>query len=544
MSAQDLLSDEAAARLDGRQKWLSAGAPAAAHLEWIRGKSAEGAGSVGAIASGSPHATRAGYEMLERGGTAGDAAAAAAFATMVADPPNASPAGRGHILWAPAGGTPQAIDGATVAPSLFPEDASTLAEDRALPLPGIVRAVLRLHAETGRLPLAEVAAPARRLALDGFEVPAELARIWAWRAPLLCDPDARRHYLPEGSAPASGALFSNPGLAAFFDRLIETGRDPFTDPSFATPFCARLAEKGAFWTVADLRAAEPLRGETVSLEGPGWRLTSIGRQGWGHTLLRIVGLVNSAAPRSALEGEIAHLQAILRAFEERPQELRSLKPKENPLPWTVLSARFGDPLPRNWSAPRVLADAVERASLPEATEERDTTHLSVIDRQGMRVALTQSIGPHFGARVADPETGILLAHSYRMAEDPTPGARDVTEQCPCLLDLPESHYALGGAGSERIPGAVAAVIRNLLAGETLAAALAAPRSNWVGVTARLHIDVPAGLEDRLAAAGARTEFTGRGPVDHLGIVQAAGRKRDGSTFAAADPAYSGSAAAG
>lgn len=538
MTLPDILADATGTRA----RWLTEGR-AAIRDTLASGRCAEGTGALGAIATGSPHATDAGMEILRAGGTAADAAAAAAFAMMVADPPNASPAGRGHILWAAAGEPGRAIDGATRAPGNLPLGLPGLPDKQALPLPGIVRAVLSLHAQGGRLPLAEVAAPARDLAREGFRVPQALAQVWAWRAPELTDPDARRIYLPKGRALEAAEVFRNPGLASFFDHLMHTGRDPFSDPEFAAPFCARLAAKGAFWTLDDLLGADPLTGETVTLDGPAWQLTSIGRQGWGHTLLRIVALVASTGVQEPLETEIAHLLAILRAFDERPEELRSLKPKTDPLPWEVLCARLGDPLPTDWAAPEFLANAVDRARLPDPGEERDTTHLSVVDASGMRVALTQSIGPHFGARVADPETGILLAHSYRMAEDPTPGARDVTEQCPCLLDMPGAAYALGGAGSERIPGAVAAVIRHLLDGQPLDAAMIAPRSNWVGADARLHLDAPEGLEARLSAAGAEVSFTGRGPVDHLGIVQAVGRLETGHVIAAADPAYAGTAGA-
>lgn len=541
MTLPELLSDRSARQ--GRERWLSEGNPDDVTGQIMAGRAEEAAGRVGAIACGSPHATHIGMEVLKAGGTAADAAAAAAFAMMVADPPNASPAGRGHILWARKGEAAQAIDGATAAPSHLPGGVKKLPDHQALPLPGILRAVLRLHADAGRLPLSEIARPARDLARDGFEVGDELARIWDWRAPEIRDPDARRVYLPEGKPVPAGAVFRNPGVADVFDRLIATGADPFSDPDFTAPLCARLAAKGAFWTVADLAAAEPLVGETVQVSGDNWTLTSIGRQGWGHTLLRIVALVDSARPGTATDAEIAHLLAILCAFEERPEELRSLKPKTDPLPWDVLCDRLGQPFSGQWTTEEFLTRAVDRARLPDTAEERDTTHLSVVDARGMRVALTQSIGPHFGARVADPETGLLLAHSYRMAQDPTPGARDVTEQCPSLLDFDGAAYALGGAGSERIPGAVAAVIRHILSGAPLAHALAAPRSNWVGETARLHVDAPAGLEDRLTRAGAKIEFTGRGPVDHLGIVQAVGQMADGRVTAAADPAYSGSASA-
>ena len=542
MSNGEFLSDDAAQK-GGRARWLRYGNAEAVAPHLMSGRSAQASGRHGAIATGSPHATRVGMNVLRVGGTAADAAAAAGFAMMVADPPNASPAGRGHILWARAGEVPQAIDGATSAPDCLPEGIQDLPDHQALPLPGIVRAILKLHAEAGRLPLSEIASPARDLARDGFGVSDELARIWAWRAPEIGDEDAREVFLPEGEPPQAGATFRNPGLALLFDRLIETGRDPFTDPDFTGPLCRRLAFKGAYWTPRELAVANPLQGETVSFEGDGWNLTSIGRQGWGHTLLRIVSLVASTAPSDACEAEIAHLLAILLAFEERPEELRSLKPKTDALPWDVLRDRLGQPLAANWKARQALSDALKKARFPDMAEEHDTTHLSVVDARGMRVALTQSIGPHFGARVADAETGLLLAHSYRMSQDPAPGARDVTEQCPCLLDSADAAYALGGAGSERIPGAVAAVIRHILNGKDLADALAAPRSNWIGATARLHIDAPPGLDTRLSDAGASVDFTGRGPVDHLGIVQVAGRHHDGRVTAAADPAYAGTAAA-
>jgi len=505
---------------------------------------ASGAGRFGAVACGSAAAARIGMALLEAGGSAADAAAGAGFAMMVADPPNASPAGRAHVIWARPGEAPAAIDGATAAPSVLPGGLARLPDARALPLPGAVRALLALHDRGGRLPLATVAGPARDLARDGVAVAPELAEVWAWRAPEIVDPDARRHYLPGGRAPRAGDRFAQPGLAGFFDRLIETGRDPFADPAFAAPFCNRLARKGGFWTVADLAAAAPREGEVVSAGGEGWRLASIGRQGWGHTLLRIVTLCAATGATDALEAELAHLLAVLRAFDERPEELRSLKPKPDPLAWEVLVARLGDHLPADWASPAALSDAIGQARGPAAAEDRDTTHLSVVDAAGMRVALTQSIGPHFGARVADPETGILIAHSYRMAEAPEPGARDVTEQCPCLLDIGAARYALGGAGSERIPGAVAAVIRALMAGAPLDRALAAPRSNWVGDHVRAHVDAPPGLEARLDHAGARVAFTDRGPVDHLGIVQAAGLEGTGRCIAAADPAYAGVALAG
>lgn len=542
MSLIELLGDGHASK-ETRKAYLKNPDPRSVQDLIMTRKSASGPGRVGAVSTGSAHATKVGMEILRIGGNAADAAAAAAFAIMVVDPPNASPAGRGHVIWDKPGQEPRAIDGATSAPSELPQGLSKLPDTQALPLPGVVRAVLKLHQEAGQLPLGDVVRPARDLARDGFLISPELARIWKWRAPEIKDADARRVYVPGGQPLEENDQFKQPGIAAFFDHLLYLGHDPFSDPDFARGFVERINSKGACWSLDDLIAAEPLEGETVSVSMDDWSLSSIGRQGWGHTLLRIVTLVASVEAHSEMTSEIAHLLAILRAFEERPEELRSLKPKDDAESWEILFERLGEPLPDNWAQSAAMSQAVDRATQFSSAEDRDTTHLSVVDSAGMRVALTQSIGPHFGARVTDPETGILLAHSYRMAQHPTAGARDVTEQCPCLFDLRGIRYALGAAGSERIPGAVAAVIRHLTNGQDLKSAMAAPRSNWIGSTARLHIDAPTGLDDHLSGAGIDIEFTGRGPVDHLGIVQAVGRWPDGQTVAAADPAYAGSAQA-
>ena len=542
-----------------RERLLNAGLAGCVPLEaltkhlsrWARAGDAKS----GAVATGSPHATAAGMDMLRRGGSAADAAAAAAFALMVADPANCSPAGRAQILYQREGAETRAIDGSTRAPGHLPKGISQLPEHQAVPVPGAVRAILKLQREAGRLSLGEVASPALILARDGFSVAPELARIWQWRAPELRDGDARAWYLPEGAAPKAGTQFHHSGLAGFFEAMIALDGDPFAEPGFARAICERLNTKGVLWTGEDLMAAEPLHGEVISWQGENWRLDTIGRQGWGHTLMQIVALMDRVEAKlsSPLDVELGHLLAVLRAFDDRPQELRSLKPKSDPIPWEDLVTRLQEPVAPEWREVMALledqAGARDIAKLSRLLtpprmaggEDRDTTHLAVIDADGMRVSLTQSIGPHFGARVADPETGILLAHSYAMCAAPEPGVRDVTEQCPSLLDVGSARYAIGGAGSERIPGAVAAVIRGLLEGKLLPEAMTASRANWVGETVRLHVDAPAGLEDVLASAGITVQFTGRGPVDHLGIVQAAGRDGTGFFTAAADPAYAGTA---
>ena len=188
-----------------------------------------------------------------------------------------------------------------------------------------------------------------------------------------------------------------------------------------------------------------------------------------------------------------------------------------------------------------MANAIKAMAGPAGGPDRDTTHLSVIDAEGNAVALTTSIGPHFGAAVASAETGTLFAHSYRMVSSPEPGARDWTEMTPSVAFGPDGGtLAIGGAGSERIPVAIAHALFHLFGrGQSLGHALVLPRLSWKEGRLRLHCDHGDALGQSLRNRGFPVEYTARSHRNHLGVVQAVLRHPDGTVEAAADPAYDG-----
>ncbi len=165
----------------------------------------------------------------------------------------------------------------------------------------------------------------------------------------------------------------------------------------------------------------------------------------------------------------------------------------------------------------------------------------MVDGRGGAVSLTCSIGPHFGTAVALPEVGVLLPNSYRMADGPRPGERDETEMTPALLRGPRGEVlAVGGAGSERIPGAVAQVVaHHLRRSLPLAEALAEPRLTWKNGRLRVHCDLPPPVLEGLERLGFPLELRNRSHVDHLGVVHAVLRRADGTCEGAADPVYDG-----
>ncbi|MCC5976521.1 MAG: gamma-glutamyltransferase [Salinarimonas sp.] len=514
----------------------------------------EGAGPAvpgpGMVAASSPHAARAGREVLAAGGNAVDAAIATALALTVADPVNISLFGRCQILGVKDGAA-FAIDGASRIPAHVPDGrpGAVRAGFAAVPVPGLLPALARAHRLHGRIGLAAIVAPARRLAEEGFAIPPALGAIWREKGGALAsDPGARAHYLKaDGTSYGPGEHFRHPALARLLDALSHDLRALDGLRAERDALARRIADAGGFVTGDDLASDATGEGEILHGALAGNPVITIGRQGWGHSLLQMAAILDAGGFHPDEPGFAEHLAlTLLCALADRPQELGSLTPKPFGLPLSILCdpdfARARAALIcRQAGEPDIGARLAAAFGAPEGRADRDTTHLSVVDGDGNMVAMTSSIGPHFGAGVADPVHGVLFGYSYRMANAPQPGARDVTEMTPAIVGgVAAPRIAIGGAGSERIPGAVLQVlVGRLMRGMSLRDAVDAPRCNWLGGALRLHTGHDAW--DHFRRRGYAIVESPRDHRRHLGIVQAV--ERDGGHCeGAADPAYDGAAA--
>lgn len=496
----------------------------------------------GVIATGAPAATQAGAEILRRGGNAADAAVAAALAICVADPANASLLGRCHIVLRTREGHFKAIDGASAIPSRLPDDLGSGPLAWAA-VPGLPQALEKLHTEHGRLPLTVVAAPAVRLAEKGFVAPEHLSAVWALRAAAL-GTGGGGPYL-DGARPP--ARFRHIQLAGLLRAFGTHGAAALTTGETVERLVEGVRTQGGHWHADDLVANAARDGEVLHGRFRDCQITTIGRQGWGHSLIEMLSILDRLPVFSAaLTGpEACRLIAVIETcFADRPQRLGSLEPKPDGYAFeTLIDASFVTA--RAEELERRLAEAAPAAPLAdtstEETEDQDTTHLSTLDGEGASVALTMSIGPHFGLRATDSFYGLLPAKSYRMSNDPIPGARDVTEMSPVIVTRGEQVLlSVGGAGSERIPGAVAQTIINVVdRGLSLTEAVRRPRVNIKDCHPRVHADAG---DEVIAAVRARwpgTQVSARGHEHHLGLVQAVGQTADGLTDGAADSSWDG-----
>jgi gamma-glutamyltranspeptidase/glutathione hydrolase len=446
----------------------------------------------GMVVTAHPLATEAGVEMLASGGNAVDAAVAAAFALAVVEPSMSGLGGRAQVLLLSPDGSLHGIDGTTQAPPSMPAGIRerTRYGYRTVGVPGVVAALTRLHSEHGSLPLSEVIAPAIRYAEGGFPLLVREAVRFAASAEQLREfAGSRRYFLKaDGSPYKGGEQFVQADLGATLRRISERGADVFYRGAIADSIEADMGRNGGFVTAADMAAYETVTARIVRGGYRGYDLAGTGIPAAGATIIEALQIMEHFPLDEMVDHEwaIVTAQAIRLArmdmgalrgsAEERERqqvspEQAALRAAEIRLPGAA------DPPP------------TERFLLEPVSIDGHTTHLSTADRNGGMVALTQSLGPSVGSRVATPGLGFLYAVTLGGYLGPMePGQRAASNIAPFMvLHDGRGAYALGAAGGSLIPTAIIEVLsRSIDQNRSLADAMAQPRIHPAGRSVRVE----------------------------------------------------------
>ena len=484
----------------------------------------------GMVATADPRATDAGVRMLERGGNAVDAAVAAGFALAVVHPAMTGLGGRAVALVRTRDGSVHGIDGMVEAPEAY--DPSKVSETRygyrTIGVPGTVAAYARLLREFGTLPLTDVLAPAIGLAERGFPLRFGTA------TDHLSEFEGSRNYFlkPDGSPYRVGERLVQRDLARTLRILAEQGPDAFYRGEIARQMARDISANGGYVREEDLARyeARPLR--IVRGEYRGYELVGSGRPPSGYMVIEALQIMDQFRSLRAGTAEWMAVvgQAIALAVEDR---------ETLPGPQIVKERRM---VSRQHAVER--ASLVRLGSASTGTRSGDdgdahTTHLSTADRNGMVVALTQSLGPSFGSKVATPGLGFLYAATLGGYKGPIePGERASLNQTPLLvLERGRPRLVLGAAGGKRIPSSIVNVVGRVLGqGLSLPDAVAAPRVHPGGEG--FELDKAAGVVDELAQLGFETAIVTQ-PAARVHAV--AFDAVSGEWIGAADPRGRGSA---
>jgi len=487
----------------------------------------------GLVAAQEPLASAAGAAILRQGGNAVDGAVATAFALAVTLPQAGNLGGGGFLLlWLPgpsparqrgcldgaSGGNPAAgpelaIGGGTAVAVNFRETAPAAATatmflgpdgqvDRtratrsllSTAVPGSVAGLALAQRCYGRLPLAQVMAPAIRLAAQGFPVSRELSDSLAAAAPRLqADPVSRRLFLPP---PVPGTRLRQGELAASLRRIALEGERGFYAGPVADALVAVMERGGGLITHSDLRAyrarlVRPLRREFL-----GHPVLTMPPPGGGLTLLQLLGILEPFDLAATGLNGAASLHAMAEAMNLAYRDRNALlgDPEQVPVPVErLLSPAYLAGLRRRIDPRRhTPAPALEAAAAREGT---NTTHFSVADRQGGLAALTTTLNFPYGNGISVPGMGFLLnnemddftalpgsANAFGLRQGTAnaiaPGKRPLSSMAPTLVFRPDGRpwIATGSPGGSRIITTILQVLLNrMVHGLNLAGAVAAPR---------------------------------------------------------------------
>ncbi len=470
----------------------------------------------GVVVTGHPLASRVGARVLAEGGNAVDAAVAAAFTLAVVEPSMSGLGGRTQVLLRMTDGEVAAIDGTTEVPAAY--EGGPVADDDAfgpstIAVPGTVAALAEAAAAHGTWPLARLLAPAESLARVGFPLAAaEAERIADDADDLRTFPGSRRHFLrADGSPYGAGEVFRQPALARTLGVLAAEGPDAFYRGSLAQVMARELAEAGALVAASDLAAYRAERSPVVRGSYRGLELVGSYLPASGATTIEILQILD----HFDLTGEVGSVrwaelltQALLAGFEDRE---RVVTPPAEKARWLTSRERAGE-------RAREIRDAPAPPTGPDRPEPDHTTHLSVADRDGNVVAMTQSVGPSMGSKVASPELGFLYAATMEYLGALEPGTRrHWSSQSPLfVLDEGRPVLVLGAAGGRRIISSIVATVSRFVDdGGAITRALEGPRLHPTAST--LYLEARDGARwtpdqiDSIASLGYRVELRDAAP---------------------------------
>ena len=462
-------------------------------------------GKSGMVVSQNNLSSDIGIEILNKGGNAVDAAVAVGFSLAITLPRAGNLGGGGFMLVylkekdeifyidyrskSPLNSTIDNIfdlNGKTIKPKDFTNDMfdKTRYGYKAPAIPGTVAGLLEAHENFGKLPLEEVLAPAIRQARNGIKVSYDLEKAIEDTHQLKKDPESLKIYFKDGAAIKEGSIFKRPDLDKTFQLIATEGKKGFYEGDIAKKMVEAMNANGGLFTLEDFKnyeveISEPIvasyRGNLVFTAGP--------PSGGGITLLTALNVLsfydlNKYNSDSAITYHLTS-EALRRGHNNRSHFVGD--PDYFDVPVTqLLSKERTMELAKSIDIKKASKSTVVRP-LELIKESRDTTHFSIIDKDGNAVSNTYTLGYSFGSGVTIPDTGILMNNqmnnfAYRYGDKNIrgrsastgnrfePGKSPMSTMAPTMVFNEEGDLMLvtGSPGGSLIPAAILRVITGVV----------------------------------------------------------------------------------
>ncbi len=477
------------------------------------------------VATSQPLAAQAGLLMLARGGSAVDAAIAAAAVITLAEPcSNGLGSDSFAIVWD--GSRLHGLNASGTAPAAwtleyfrrkYGDDAANDRPERgwdSVTVPGAVAGWALLHERFGTLSFADLMAPAIEYAERGFAVSPLVQQKWLLAEPLLRDqPGFAEHFLPRGRVPQIGEHFKLDGAARTLKLVAASCGEAFYRGEIAAAVEAYAGATGGAICAADFAAywdfvREHGWVETITQDFAGYTLHELPPNGQGIAALACLGILKHTQLADYAVGSADWQHVMIEAMKLAFVDTYAFVADPR-----AMRVRPRDLLDDGYLASRAASIDMKRAQsfAAGAPPAGGTIYLSAADAKGTMVSFIQSNYKGFGSGVVVPGYGISLHNrGAGFALDPdsancvAPGKRPFHTIIPAFLmkdGLPAMSFGVMG-GNMQPQGHVQTLTRMLLAGEQPQAACDAPRWKWdSGLKIDVETTMPGAVRDELTRRG-------------------------------------------
>lgn len=423
----------------------------------------------GAVSCGHPLAAQAALTILKSGGNAIDAAVACAFMLGVVDFSNFGLGGDGFALICLPNGQVLGFDGSVQRPEALKSVAKKNIKDSSqIGLPTATEMLLKMLRLYGSKWPSEVLSPAVLICIKGFKISSYLEKVIEQKLLLIKDKVTIEFLAPKGYPLRAGSILKQPKLAK---TLLQIGRDggrSFYSGEQARIISEDMKSKGSLYTFGDFlkyksKYVRPIRKKykDLTIYGTPAPSSSIVSISMALTLLEKQVKLFPETPKEILENAVIGRQAVNSKYNYLSKSI------DNP-------ALFN-----NFYSHTTSNTAVKPSKIFADT---NTTHVSVVDRNGMAVSMTLTLGNHFGTGELSP-CGFFYNNGMRnfmvgsvYPEDYPSNAGPVSSKSPVIVTKDQKFYiALGGAGADRIITNTGLILARLLSGHSLSKSVSAPR---------------------------------------------------------------------
>lgn len=440
----------------------------------------------GVVSTGKYEATKIGVDIIKKGGNAIDAAVAVGFALGVCEPQSSGIGGGGFMVirFAKTGET-KFIDFREIAPKNATPDMWKLDKDgkvinnekavggKAVGVPGEVKGMMYALEKYGTMSRKDVIQPSVELAENGYEVSAVLSRDIKNKYDMIeMFPETSKIYLNEGFPYEVGETIKNPDLANTLRKIIKNGEKAVYEGEIAKAIVKSAQDAGGPLTMEDMqnydiRVNDPLVGHYRGYE----IVTSAPPSSGGAHVVQILNILENYDMKNVKPGsaEYYHLfsEAIKMAFADRAKFCGDTEFIDVPIDG-IISKDYAKELVKQLDSKKSKKYI---AGNPWAWDgSKDTTHYSIVDKEGNIVAVTKTVNNVFASGVVAEGTGIILNNEmndfdtgHGKANSVEAGKKPLSSMSPTIvLKDGKPVMSLGAPGATRIITGVAQVISLVL----------------------------------------------------------------------------------